>query len=213
MAAKKSQNKKPTSRAASREHLIQATIEIILSKGIDAVRTEEICEQVGVTRGSLYWHFASREDLIREALAEQLRRLNNEVATGLTAALEDATSRNDYLARIAPVVAQNFDTSQNDDRWTWLRLLVATHDDPALFNAMSEAQIRSHRAYEEMMAMAKERGYLHPAVDPGAMAMVLRAVTLGSVLFEFVGDDAPSQDEWFGLMLFLIDALFPASGD
>ncbi len=37
--------------------------------GIDAVAVEPLARQLGVTKGSFYWHFANREALLRAALA------------------------------------------------------------------------------------------------------------------------------------------------
>ncbi len=42
-------------------------LEIFIEEGIDAVRITRLAEELEVTRGSFYWHFSNREDLI-EAL-------------------------------------------------------------------------------------------------------------------------------------------------
>lgn len=76
------QEKKPRSsgkgrsrKADSREELLDAALKIIAEHGIDALRIEDVCEKVGVTKGSLYWHFQDRQGLIRAAMLEQLRRI------------------------------------------------------------------------------------------------------------------------------------------
>lgn len=43
--------------------LLQA-LDIFVGEGIDAVRITRLAEDLGVTRGSFYWHFENREDLI-----------------------------------------------------------------------------------------------------------------------------------------------------
>ncbi len=43
---------------------LHSALEIFVAEGIDAVRITRLAEALGVTRGSFYWHFANREDLI-----------------------------------------------------------------------------------------------------------------------------------------------------
>lgn len=41
-----------------------AALDIFVAEGIDAVRITRLADNLGVTRGSFYWHFADRGDLI-----------------------------------------------------------------------------------------------------------------------------------------------------
>lgn len=60
---------------------------MILEHGVDAVRIEDVVAEVGVTKGSLYWHFEDREALVKAALAEHIRRLNAATIAGGCCAL------------------------------------------------------------------------------------------------------------------------------
>ena len=43
---------------------LAAAMEVFIREGIDAVRITRLAEELGVTRGGFYWHFANRDDLI-----------------------------------------------------------------------------------------------------------------------------------------------------
>lgn len=43
---------------------LQQALDVFVSAGIDAVRITRLADDLGVTRGSFYWHFENREDLI-----------------------------------------------------------------------------------------------------------------------------------------------------
>lgn len=61
-----------TARAGSRltvENWIEAGFELIATEGIRAVKIDRLCEQLGVTKGSFYWHFDDIAAYFR-ALAE-----------------------------------------------------------------------------------------------------------------------------------------------
>lgn len=47
-----------------------AAAEVLLEKGIDEVKVDRLAKRFGVTRGSFYWHFKSRNDLLDRILKE-----------------------------------------------------------------------------------------------------------------------------------------------
>lgn len=73
-------NRKPRRRAGGREAdaaarapltqqtWIEAATDVLVDQGIDHVRVDVLATQLGVTRGSFYWHFKDREDLLRSVL-------------------------------------------------------------------------------------------------------------------------------------------------
>ena len=52
----------------SPESWIAAATEVLVDQGIDHVRVDVLATQLNVTRGSFYWHFRDREDLLRRVL-------------------------------------------------------------------------------------------------------------------------------------------------
>jgi len=49
--------------AVSRKKLLDAALYVIRAKGYSAARVEDICEAAGLTKGSFFHHFSSKEDL------------------------------------------------------------------------------------------------------------------------------------------------------
>ncbi|RMW98596.1 TetR/AcrR family transcriptional regulator [Allofranklinella schreckenbergeri] len=47
---------------------IDAAMELLVQKSIDAVNVDALSKQLGITRGSFYWHFTDREDLLARLL-------------------------------------------------------------------------------------------------------------------------------------------------
>jgi len=46
----------------------RAAVELIAEKGVQAVAVEPLARRMGITKGSFYWHFSSRESLLEQAL-------------------------------------------------------------------------------------------------------------------------------------------------
>jgi len=56
-------------RHASKIKLLEAALRVIRAKGYTATRVEDLCEAAGVTKGSFFHHFESKEELALEAAA------------------------------------------------------------------------------------------------------------------------------------------------
>lgn len=63
---------KPTAASAreslSRADWEQSALELIAEKGIAGLRVEPLARRLGITKGSFYWHFSDRQDLLLGAL-------------------------------------------------------------------------------------------------------------------------------------------------
>jgi AcrR family transcriptional regulator len=70
--ARPARSRKPAARAAKAvlgpEDWVRAATAVLVDHGIDHVRVDVLAGELGVTRGSFYWHFRDREDLLRRVL-------------------------------------------------------------------------------------------------------------------------------------------------
>ncbi len=109
---------------------LAAGLRVLIEDGIDAVRITRLAEDLKVTRGSFYWHFKDREDLL-DGLIEVWSRKNT---AGVIHSVSDAPS-------LAEGILRMFDT--------WLDL---ARFDPRLDQAMRDWARRSeavHKAVAE----------------------------------------------------------------
>lgn len=193
----------------SRTRLINATLKLILDEGVDAVRIDTVAAEVGVTKGSIYWHFEDRASLIKAALAEQIRRFSAESVSAVSDAIGNAGTKEDYIARIMPFLTNPFDQDQVRARWARLAVLVETHNDPELRAMMRDVQARHLAVVTELMIDAQDKGFLRSDLDPTAVAVALNVVNLGSTIIDVLGDDGPDATAWWRLIGFFIEMLFP----
>jgi TetR/AcrR family transcriptional repressor of nem operon len=56
-------------RHGSKTKLLDAALQVIRTKGYTATRIEDVCEAAGLTKGSFFHHFNSKEELALEAAA------------------------------------------------------------------------------------------------------------------------------------------------
>lgn len=63
----------------TRARLIEATLDLLLSKGYPAATTLEIAARAGLTRGALSHHFESKDELVVEAVGHLLQTTTAEI--------------------------------------------------------------------------------------------------------------------------------------
>lgn len=70
-----------------REDWIAAALEMLVESGVDAVQITVLARRLGVTRGSFYWHFDSRDALLN-ALIDRWKTQNTNVMVDTVAGAE-----------------------------------------------------------------------------------------------------------------------------
>jgi AcrR family transcriptional regulator len=63
----------------------EAALQLIAEKGLAALTVGALAARLGVTKGSFYWHFKGRPELLADALAQWERRATTETVAALDA--------------------------------------------------------------------------------------------------------------------------------
>ena len=63
----------------------EAALQLIAERGLGALTVNALAKRLGVTKGSFYWHFQSRSDLLAAALAHWEGRATSDAIRGLDA--------------------------------------------------------------------------------------------------------------------------------
>lgn len=79
----------------------QAALDLIAEQGVAAVAVEPLARRLGVTKGSFYWHFPSRDALLQAAL-ERWENVEQEAIFG---ALEKISDPHERLRALIHMVA------------------------------------------------------------------------------------------------------------
>ena len=105
-----------------REDWARAALEAMAAGGVSAVKVETLAPTLGATKGSFYWHFADRADLIEAAVA-----LWEESETeAIIESLADADDPRDRLRRLFSIIFVHPDLGAVD------AALIAARDQPAI---------------------------------------------------------------------------------
>jgi len=121
---------------------LQTALEIFVNEGIDAVRITRLADDLKVTRGSFYWHFKNREDLLH-SLVSYWKDKNT---AAITESIAQATSLADGILRLFEtcVDAARFDPRLDLALREWARRSHSIH---ALVDSEDAARIDALRQF------------------------------------------------------------------
>ena len=88
----------PRSGRLSADDWAREALDQIVEQGVASVAVEPLARRLGVTKGSFYWHFPSRDALLQAALERWER--DEQTAYGALEAIDDATERLRTLFRL-----------------------------------------------------------------------------------------------------------------
>jgi AcrR family transcriptional regulator len=158
--------------AKTRARLVQAAKEIFEENGFLEARISDISERAGLSHGSFYHYFDSKEEIFREVAIEIEDELSEAVDTVILDPSSTASPRarlreairqflHDYR-REAPIVGVIEQVSRYDDELKNVRLVRQRH-----YNSEVSASIHQ----------LQEHGLADPGLDPMITAWMLGAMT------------------------------------
>jgi AcrR family transcriptional regulator len=157
-----------------RRELLDAALALFIEKGFAAARTEEIASRAGVSKGTLYLYFPSKEDLLKVLIAEGL---SSHVALGAHGTPDDRSSR-DLLRDV--LTAWRSALMEGDAGGIFKLVYTEVRNFPVLADFWAREVIEpARRLVSTLVVRGIDRGEFRP-VDPDVVvhALVLPIITM-----------------------------------
>ena len=183
---------------------------VIEERGEAGLRVAELAERCDVAVGLLYHYFKDRQAIIAAVRAQQFAELVDADIDTVDMNIADETTVEGLLtASIANFGANLDDEQRRANRWGRLAILAAAEHNEILRKEVSAQQIRSSRALINVIEKAQSQGLVRTDISARAIALLVEAVPLGTVLADINPETAPTQQEWVALITELLLAFSP----
>jgi TetR/AcrR family transcriptional regulator, transcriptional repressor for nem operon len=194
----------------SKTKLLDATLKVVRAKGYSATRIEDVCAEAGLTKGSFFHHFKSKEDLALSAVAHWDATT---AAFFATAPYHDAA---DPLSRVIAYIElrKAILTGDLPDFTCFVGTIVQeayrTHPD---VGAACERSISGHARTLEADIRAAMREHCAPGSwTPESLALHMQAVIQGSFILAKAKGSAAAAAESLEHLKRYVELLFEAPG-
>ncbi|TMC25039.1 MAG: TetR family transcriptional regulator [Chloroflexi bacterium] len=164
--------------------ILEAAVRIFARSGVSAATLEDIAAEAGVTRGTLCWHFHSKDDLVsaiikhygpHSILGPIVDQIEQDLQNGVQ--LDDES----IIRRLAEGFYDAF-AAQGDFARLAI-LLIYTH--PQAAHVLADMVAKGRKRLTEYVRQRQEAGYFCKHIDPGlfvqviAMIFAMRAIGRG----------------------------------
>ncbi len=170
------------SAAERTEQLIEATITVLRTKGLDGVTTRAVAAEAGAPLASIHYTFGSLDDLVVAAFERLIDEVGRRISDGLELSAGYGPCIVDVMQRVADLL--------DDERYG-----VLLHDlNPTGDRRVEALEDRYYRFAHDLVDAIAATGRREPAMPRAQLARLIMAAIDGVVLqFAATGDRASAR--------------------
>lgn len=166
--------------SGSRQKLIEATIELMSSRGFEAMGINSILEVAGVSKSNFYYHFKSKEDLCLAALDSMTDAF---FAMSDPILLNRSLSPRKRLEKFLKGMAEMIESECCNKGCPFVNLATETSDFvPAFRERISEYFDRYQQCFADVIQEGIQQGEFRSDLSPKLAAQVLLASMNGTIV-------------------------------
>jgi AcrR family transcriptional regulator len=192
--------------------LIATVVSLLDERSLEDIRSDEVLELSGVSKGSLYHHFNDFSDLLNTALVVRFSQEVDYNIDAISRTLVHARTQEELFQGLAQVTRATQKPESKATRFERARVLALSEGSAQLAKQLGEEQDRLTDAVTDLVRECIHKGFIKPDLDPKAVAVFIQAYSLGKVV-----DDIAQNQVDFEIWVKLIDQVlwssFAASPD
>jgi AcrR family transcriptional regulator len=162
-----------------REEILRAGLKVFAQKGFDAATMDDIALELEATKGLLYYHFKTKDDLLREILAR------NELTGGFETLLDGLSVMplREALTTFGERLATLFEANRELARFLHVHSLLSGAEAALIYTEVL-AKLYGHVA--ELLERFRRRGLIRDEVDTIHLARVVSSLLIADLAQRFI---------------------------
>lgn len=193
----------------TRQRLVEEAARQIVTGGVEAVDVDLVLANVGVTKGSMYHHFTSVNDLIIAGLLRAFEDGIRESEVWSLSLRNESRSAREARDRLRSIVGTSQVAERRMLRSIRLQALSMARTQPELAEGIARLQADLTDMITEVNQEFQRRGWTRPELDPRALAVLIQAMNLGRIVDDVVPEShRVDPDGWIALYNDVLDATF-----
>jgi AcrR family transcriptional regulator len=184
-------------KAEVKEKIIRAAIESFAQTGFDRTKMEDIAKRLGLSKGTIYLYFKSKEDLFLAICEHNIQQSDKEDA-GLFV-------RKENVASDAEQIYDNIRRREQGNDKVMLEMVAESARNPKLRKAMYELHVKVHDHVTQGVRTKIEEGFLKKDADAASLSIALVALYDGLAVNRMLGiSDAANKRAWVTMIKAMI---------
>ena len=188
-------------KAEVRDKILQAAIQSFSQTGFDRTKMEDIAKRLGLSKGTIYLYFASKEDLFLGICDYYLKLMKER---------QDSTvfSRREDLLLDAERFYDEFQELEQGNDKIMLEMVVESSRNSKLRRGMYEHRLKVYDAVVDHLNKHIEKGIIRRDVDASGLASAFVALYDGLTASKMLGiGEANNKKAWVAMVRAVIDSI------
>ena len=196
----------------TKQTLLDTVVELLNSKVPAEINSEEVLEISGISKGSLYHHYADFSELIEQALIVRFARYVDASIAALSQVLRTAKSKTQLFEGLKQVTRHTQSEKMKDGRYERLGSMAAAIRSPRMQLALGAEQERLTEALADLFRESQERGWGNKDFQPRVIAVMVQAYTMGKIVDDITPTHMDSEN-WALLIDTFLERIFFTEGN
>jgi AcrR family transcriptional regulator len=159
-----------------RQQLMGFALELFAKKGYHNTKVSDVVKSAGVSQGTFYWYFQSKEQLALELIEGGKEKLTKVIAQGYR---KHAGTVDDMVKSSARLLTDLFEFADQNRYVMALLLIKGQGADPSVREAVSQTWIAFEEAFKSNVKRAIELGMLPDSIDLSLRVNILVGLITG----------------------------------
>lgn len=193
----------------TRTLLLRAAARLTATKGFQMTSLDEVAAEAGLTKGAVYWHFASKHDLLLELMQETIRKQ----LKGRPDEISDIVGARDQAESLARWLENELPDQNSSTAQAMLFIECSVHPDPQVRDKLRAIVREIVERTTEWIEASQKNGAI-TNLDPNVVAVYLQAVLNGLMLNWLIDPERVQPADWADqLAQLMLYGLQPRSDD
>jgi TetR/AcrR family transcriptional regulator, repressor for uid operon len=184
-----------------REKIIQAAIESFAQAGFDRTKMEDIAKRLGLSKGTIYLYFNSKEDLFLAICEHYLKVMRDQQHSAIFPKKEDLVLDSEHFY-------ENFRRLEQGKDRVMLEMVVESSRNSRLKKGMYEHRLKVYDAVVEHLNRQIEKGFIKKGIDVNGLASAFVALYDGLTVSKMLGiSEASNKKAWAAMVRAVMEGI------
>ena len=184
-----------------REKIIQAAIESFAQTGFDKTKMEDIAKRLGLSKGTIYLYFNSKEDLFLAICEHYVKVMRDQQHSAIFSKKEDMVLDSEHFY-------ENFRRLEQGKDRVMLEMVVESSRNSRLKKGMYEHRLKVYDAVAEHLNRQIEKGFIKKGIDVNGLASAFVALYAGLTVSKMLGiSEASNKKAWAAMVRAVMEGI------
>lgn len=184
-----------------REKIIQAAIESFAQTGFDKTKMEDIAKRLGLSKGTIYLYFNSKEDLFLAICEHYVKVMRDQQHSAIFSKKEDLVLDSEHFY-------ENFRRLEQGKDRVMLEMVVESSRNSRLKKGMYEHRLKVYDAVVEHLNRQIEKGFIKKGIDVNGLASAFVALYDGLTVSKMLGiSEASNKKAWAAMVRAVMEGI------